>query len=112
MALPKNWESKVASSEDQEQTPEGHEDKGRTIAVHSVAVLPEYQGKKIGSMMVESYVQRMRDSKAADRIAILVHDNLVKFYEKLGFKEIGASDAKFGGGGWKNMVSLGISSAI
>ena len=106
MALPANWESKIASSEEEERIPEGHEDKGRTIAIHSIAVLPEHQGKKIGSMMVESYVQRMRDSKGADRVAILAHDNLVQFYEKLGFKDTGASDTKFGGGRWKNMVSL------
>ena len=79
---------------------------GRTIAVHSLAVLPEHQGKKVGSMLMESYTQRIKDSKIADRIALLAHGELIKFYEKLGFRNLGPSETKFGGGGWNDMVRL------
>ena len=85
--------------------PLGHQDQGSTIAIHSLAVLPEHQGKRIGWTLMKAYIQRIKDAAVADRIALLAHDNLVPFYTALGFEDRGASDCTFGGGGWIDMVS-------
>ena len=55
--------------------------------------------------MLKSYVQRMETSGIGDRIILLAHDELVKFYENSGFRNQGQSEVKFGGGGWNDMVS-------
>jgi len=104
MAVPPDWDTKGPSSSD---TQLGHRDNGRTICIHSLAVLPDYQGQGLGSLLLRAYIQRMDGSGVADRIALLAHDSLIKFYERLGFENKGPSKATFGGGGWVDMVSLG-----
>lgn len=49
-------------------------------------------------------MQRMETSGIADRIALLAHDHLVKYYEALGFRNVGKSQASFGGGGWNDLI--------
>lgn len=98
MEVPTNWrESGLFESS-------GHNEQGRTICIHSLAVLPAYQGKGLGSTLMKAYIQRIEQSQAADRIALLAHGELVGFYQTLGFKSIGPSKAQFGGGGWVDMV--------
>ena len=111
---------------------QGHNEAGRTLAVHSVAVLPAYQGLGVGRTLMKAYVQRMVESDIADRIAILVRkdtdaakqgkenvkmegdstekgevsDYTQGFFEKLGFEHKGASGVKRGEGQWLNMVTF------
>ena len=101
MDLPPNWQSGISASETR-----GHQDGAPTIAVHSVAVLPGYQNRGLGRIIVRSHTQRMETSGVGKRIALLAHDPLVKFYEKMNFENEGKSDAKFGGGGWNDMVTF------
>lgn len=84
----------------------GHDEYSRNIALHSLAVLPEHQGKQVGSTLLKSYIQRIREAGIADRIVIIAHDNLVPFYEGFGFENRGPSDCKHGGGGWYDLVRL------
>ena len=83
----------------------GHREDGRTIAIHSLSVLPAFQGRGLGKTIMKSYQQRMETSGIADRIALLAHDNLVQMYEGLGFEAKGKSDVQFAGGGWNSLVS-------
>jgi len=76
------------------------------IAVHSVAILPEYQGRGLGIVIRKAYTQRMETAGIGDRIALLAHDHLVNFYRKSNYQDRGRSEAKFGGGGWNDMASL------
>ena len=102
MQYPENWkQSTLLSSKDD---PRGHKEYGRTIALWSVAVLPAYQGKKLGMTIMKSYQQRMETSGIADRIVLLAHDPLVKMYEGMGFQTKGKSEVKFAGGEWNDMV--------
>ncbi|KAF7845871.1 hypothetical protein BT93_L0231 [Corymbia citriodora subsp. variegata] len=103
MALPPDWEESgtLAHSPDPSL---GHKEEGRTVCIHSLAVLPAYQGRGLGTMLMKAYIQRIEQSGAADRIALLAHDELVNFYAKLGFEVKGPSKATFGGGGWVDMV--------
>ena len=82
----------------------GHQEKGRTIALHSLAVLPAYQRIGLGRTIMKSYIQRMESAGVADRIALIAHGPLIGYYETLGFVNKGESAAQFGGGGWNDMV--------
>lgn len=98
MEVPPNWEksSKFHTV--------GHNEGGRTICIHSLAVLPSHQGRGLGQTLLKAYIQRIEQSQAADRIALLAHGELIGFYEMFGFVNKGPSKAKFGGGGWVDMV--------
>ena len=67
-------------------------------------MLKEHQKKGLGSILMKAYVQRIKDSKIAERVALLSHDHLIKFYVAMGFENMGDSVCTFGGGGWNNMV--------
>ena len=101
MDFPPDWQSGVSPSETR-----GQQDGGRTIAVHSVAILPEYQGRGLGRTICKAYTQRMETAGIGDRIALLAHDHLIAFYQKSGYKNQGKSEVKFGGGNWSDMASL------
>lgn len=105
MSLPDDWKSKRSSlPQPGEDEPLGHQEQGRTIALHSLAVAVKHQRKGLGSVLLNAYISRIKDSKIADRIALLAHDHLIAFYEGLGFTNMGPSACQFGGGGWHNMV--------
>lgn len=100
MAPPSNWQNGDAPAD----ANVGHQENGRTLAVHSLAVLPDYQRRGLGTALMKSYVQRMLESDVADRVALLTYDRLVPYYEALGFENIGRSRVKFGGEAWNDMV--------
>ncbi|GAD94193.1 hexokinase family protein [Paecilomyces variotii No. 5] len=100
MDMPQNWnggdETVVLDGEII-----GNDSNGRNIGVHSLAIRSEYQGKGIGRALMNEYVRYLRGSAAsADSIVIITYDRLVKFYESVGFRNLGISDCSFGGGGW------------
>jgi len=117
MDYPKDWRSLGGKC-----TQVGHQEQGRTIALHSLAVSPKVQGCGIGQIIVKSYLQQMNNSGLADRVSLICQDvraplqerrnslvikqYLVSYYERFGFTNKGPSDAQYGGGGWHNMVSL------
>ena len=100
--MPANWKEQRSTVENGETI--GHDEYSRTIALHSLAVLPEHQGKQVGSTLLKSYIQRIREAGIADRIVIIAHDNLIPFYEGFGFENRGPSECKHGGGGWYDLV--------
>lgn len=69
MELPKDWDSPNAT-----KTDAGHQEAGRTIVLHSVAILPEFQGKGLGRVLVQAYIQQMNGAGIADRLALIAHD--------------------------------------
>lgn len=103
MQLPKNWKIERFSSENGEVI--GHDEYGSTIALHSLAVLPEHQGKHVATTLMKAYIQRIKEAQIAERIAIIAHDHLLPFYQSLGFQNLGPSKCQFGGGGWVDLVS-------
>jgi len=98
MTVPQDWEKSRSSNN------AGHNDAGRTVCIHSLAVLPAYQGRGLGSTLMKAFIQRIEQSQAADRIALLAHGEMVDFYRIFGFVNKGPSKAQFGGGGWVDMV--------
>ncbi|GAB1204826.1 hypothetical protein APSETT445_003489 [Aspergillus pseudonomiae] len=102
MELPANWQTERMTVENGETV--GHDEDGATIAIHSLAVLPEHQGKQVATTLLKSYIHRIREAQIAERISIIAHDHLVPFYESFGFENRGPSKCQFGGGGWTNLV--------
>ena len=82
----------------------GHKEIGRTICIHSLAVLPEYQSRGLGRTLMQAYLQRIESHDVADRAALIAHKHLIPYYERFGFSTKGASGCKFGGGDWYDMV--------
>ena len=101
MDLPSDWRQGVS-----EYDRRGHQEKGRTIALHSLGVLPAYQRIGLGRTILKSYIQRTETAGVADRIALIAHGPLVEYYEAFGFVNKGESAAQFGGGGWNDMVDF------
>ncbi|PLB50821.1 acyl-CoA N-acyltransferase [Aspergillus steynii IBT 23096] len=85
----------------------GNDPQGTNIAIHSVAMVPEYQGGGVGRALVKEYIEYIRRSKEsiqAERIILLAHDYLIRFYESVGFVESGPSACQFAGGGWFDLA--------
>ncbi|KAM0184156.1 hypothetical protein ACHAPC_006267 [Botrytis cinerea] len=99
MGVPEGWEATKPP-----RTNVGHQEDGRTIVLHSVAILPAFQGRGLGRVLMAAYMQQMNGAGIADRLALIAHDHKVNFYKMLGFLEKGKSDAQFGGGGWYDMI--------
>lgn len=99
MNVAPDWETKPSNT-----TLHGHREDGRTIAIHSLCVLPSFQGRGLGKTILKSYQQRMETSGIADRVALLAHDHLVPMYEGMGFEARGKSNVRFGGGGWNDLA--------
>ena len=87
-----------------DEDPRGHRERGQTIALHSLAVLPGFQKRGLAKVLMRAYEQRMEGSGVAERIALLAHDHLVGMYEGMGFENRGISGVVFGGGGWNDLV--------
>ena len=91
---------------DQHSEAPGHHPAGRTIAIHSVAVLPPYQGLGLGKIIMKAYLQRMEGSGIADRAVLIAHPEKVGWYvATFGFQDKGDSKVQHAGGNWKQLVS-------
>lgn len=69
MAFPNDWEAETPTS-----SPLGHQEGGRTIALHSVAILPRFQGRGLGRILMMAYMQQMNGAGIADRLVLIAHD--------------------------------------
>jgi GNAT superfamily N-acetyltransferase len=99
MDYPKDWKTNYRLS-----SRIGHTEDGRTICLHSLCVHPDFARKGLGTILLQSYVQRIRDSGVAARIALICRDRYIPFYERAGFKKMGPSKCQYGGGNWVDMV--------
>lgn len=68
MDYPRDWEQSSTLESDK-----GHHEGGRTICLHSLAVLPEYQGTGLGRTIMRAYIQQMNGAGIADRLALITH---------------------------------------
>jgi Acetyltransferases len=81
MSMPKGWQSlphyEPVYAEDELI---GNDRRGDTVAIHSVAILPEYQGKKIGRALMRLYIHHLQKAPFHTKRAVLIaHDYLVPF---------------------------------
>ncbi|KAJ9131561.1 Acyl-CoA N-acyltransferase [Pleurostoma richardsiae] len=99
MDYPRDWRSTRGK-----RAPVGHQEGGRTVCLHSLAVVPKLQNCGLGQLIMKAYLQQVRNLDTADRVALICQAYLVSYYQRLGFKHLGESKATFGGGGWHDMV--------
>ncbi len=52
----------------------GHQEDGRTVGIHSLAVLPRLQRCGIGQMIMKAYLDQMKNSGLVDRVALICQD--------------------------------------
>lgn len=69
MGVPSDWRTRGGKS-----TTLGHQESGRTIALHSLAVAPKLQGCGVGKIILKAYIQQMNNSGLAARVALLCQD--------------------------------------
>jgi len=69
MDYPKDWRTLGGKS-----TSVGHQESGRNIALHSLAVSPKLQGCGLGQTIVKAYLQQMNNSGLADRVSLICQD--------------------------------------
>jgi GNAT superfamily N-acetyltransferase len=77
MDFPRDWETVKQNR----ALKIGHREEGRTICVHSLAVVPGYQGRGLGRILLTAYLQQMNGAGIADRVAIIAHD--VSFFPNM-----------------------------
>ncbi|KAI1321993.1 hypothetical protein F5Y16DRAFT_387935 [Xylariaceae sp. FL0255] len=82
----------------------GNQESGRTLCIHSLAVHPKVQGVGIGKLILKAYLQQVKNSDLADRVALICQEYLINYYKRFGFTHAGPSKASFGGGGWHDMT--------
>jgi len=80
----------------------GHDPQGRNLIVFSLAVLPAFQKRGIArNLMLRFFEQAEKLQKR--RILLLCKQELIAYYESLGFTRLGKSNATHGGAIWYEM---------
>lgn len=69
MLYPKDWKTSGLTGHKV-----GHQQDGRMVAIHSLAVSPKVQGCGLGKLIMKAYLQQMQQSGVADSVAILCQD--------------------------------------
>lgn len=110
MGMPENWPSQSRSTNDPivvDGQVVGNDPSGENIAIHSVVTIPEFQGRGVGTTMVKSYIEYIRERGFGVKKAVLIaHDYLIRFYEGAGFENRGLSECRFAGDVWMDLVRL------
>ena len=80
----------------------GHDPRGTSIVVFSVAVAPEHQGTGVSRVLIEAFAERSK--KLGMRcILLLCKRHLLDYYRKFGYRNVGISASTHGGFEWYEM---------
>lgn len=82
----------------------GHIESSRNIGIHSVVIHPDWRGKNLGALLLHDYIQKLSNQDVGDQIVIINKENLIPFYEKIGFNNLGESECKYAGTTWYDMA--------
>jgi hypothetical protein len=74
MDYPKDWETTLGQQNSSGPNATGHEEQGRTVVLHSVAIAPGFQNRGMGGVLMKSYVASIVGAGVADRFALLAHE--------------------------------------
>lgn len=86
-----------------------HSEPSDTIGIHSVVISPSYQRKNLATLLLTDYIQKLSNQEIGKKIAIIAHEPLIPFYERVGFKVVGenkevSKDPSFANVKWIDMV--------
>ncbi|KAI0746717.1 acyl-CoA N-acyltransferase [Daedaleopsis nitida] len=76
---------------------------GTSVCVHSVCVAPEHRQKHVGLNLVKEYLSRLAASGKYERVLLIAHEELRRFYEQAGLEWVGRSAVVHGARPWFEM---------
>jgi len=76
---------------------------GCNVMLLGLDVLPKHRGKGLAKALVNEYARREK-ANGRERLTLTCLPELVKMYEKMGFKDLGISDSAWGGEQWHEMM--------
>lgn len=82
-----------------------HKSEGKYQTVFSLAVLPEYQKRGIGGMLLEKMLVESR-KRGKYAVILTCKDYRVHYYEKFGFVNHGVADSNHGNATWYDMRAI------
>lgn len=82
----------------------GHIEYSRYIGIHALVVDPEWQGKNLATLLMHDYIQKLSNQDLGDKVIIIAHKELIPFYEKIGFNDLGISQCKFADTEWHDLA--------
>lgn len=80
----------------------GHHPDGKNLVVFALAVLPEYQKRGIASRLMSRFAAEARQQKK-ESVLLMCKQNLIAYYERMGFQHVGLSRSTHGGAEWHEM---------
>ncbi|CEP63065.1 polyamine acetyltransferase LALA0_S07e01618g [Lachancea lanzarotensis] len=107
--VPSSSDSSHGSKITLESMGQAHDESSTTVGIHSVVIAPEHQKKNLATLLLTDYIQKLSNQEVGQRIAIITHEPLVPFYERIGFLLQGENvqvkaDAAFAKSKWCDMV--------
>ncbi len=74
----------------------------KNVMLLGLDVRPEYRGAHLATEIVKKYCN-LAQNLGADRMVLTCHDEKIKMYEKMGFKDLGISASVWGKEVWHDM---------
>jgi len=72
----------------------------RTVIIHGVCVTPDARKRGIASALLAEYQRRLADAGSYERALLIAHEEMIAFYERIGFKSRGLSSIIYAGIPW------------
>jgi len=83
----------------------GHHNNGKNMVIFSLAVLPEFRGKGISKKLMAKFIEVSKELKK-EKILLLCKPDLIPYYQKFGFFDLGESRSVHGGFTWHEMCLM------
>ncbi|KAK4057497.1 hypothetical protein OIO90_001566 [Microbotryomycetes sp. JL221] len=80
-----------------------HVDNGHYVAIHSVCVDQTRQHQKIGSTLIQHFINELKQQTHYKGIILIAHDHLIQWYSTFGFNLVGESKVVHGKDKWFEM---------
>jgi len=68
------------------------EDRPDHIYVSEIVIVPQFQGRGVGSRLLNEEMQRGRETKSPLRLQVLKANRAIELYRRLGFRECGTTE--------------------
>ena len=81
----------------------GHDADAPNVVIMSVVIDPAYQGRGYASLLMETFVSRMRQL-GKETIHLMCKERHVGLYTRLGYRYVKPSESDHGGMAWHEMV--------
>jgi ribosomal protein S18 acetylase RimI-like enzyme len=81
----------------------GHDAEAKNVVIMSVVIDPAYQGKGYASLMMRTFVERMR-AMGKETIHLMCKERHVGMYRRMGYRYVMPSASGHGGMAWHEMM--------